>query len=295
MKRRERWIALLFVAPATLLIGLFVLWPAVGMIRTSLLEIGLTQRGPAAFGGLGNYRVLFDDPEFLRSARNTAWFTVLVVPLQTALALFLAVWTNGPGMARRAARLAAFVPTVISLTVLSVLWKLLYEPATATGSGLINGLLGGLHLPTQPFLTSPRQAMLCIVAMSIWQGVGLQMMIFISGLQGIPDVLYEASVLDGAGRWRQFLHVTLPGIAPMAVFVVMITTIFALKLFVQPFLMTRGGPEGSTVSVVQYIYQLAFFERDLGLACAAGVVFLVAVCAIALLQRWASLSVENLQ
>jgi ABC-type sugar transport system permease subunit len=111
------------------------------------------------------------------------------------------------------------------------------------------------------------------------------MMIFIAALQQVPSQLHEAAVLDGARNWRRFWHVTLPWIAPTAVFVVMVTTIFALKLFVQPFLMTRGGPEFSTISIVQYIYEAAFFRRDLGLASAAGAVFLTAVLLIALMQR----------
>jgi ABC-type sugar transport system permease subunit len=212
--------------------------------------------------------------------------------LQTALALALAVWTNGSAVSRRALRVAVFIPTVISLTVLSVLWKLLYEPASATGAGVFNGLLTSAGLPTQPFLTSPTQAMGAIVAMSIWQGVGLQMMIFLAGLQQIPAQLYEAANLDGAGPWRRFVNVTMPGIAPTAVFVIMVTTIFALKLFVQPFLMTRGGPQGSTLSVVQYIYEMAFLHRDLGLACAAGAVFFVAVGTLAVIQRYLLRGVE---
>jgi ABC-type sugar transport system permease subunit len=286
MSRRESFVACLFIAPACLLMASFVLWPAVNTFRASLHRVGLTDAELGEYCSLDNYRELLDDPQFRGSAGNTVRFTVWVVPLQTALALALAIWTNGSAVSRRALRIAVFVPTVISLTVLSVLWKLLYEPASATGAGLFNGLLTSAGLPAQPFLTSPTQAMGAIVAMSIWQGVGLQMMIFLAGLQQIPTQLYEAASLDGAGPWRRFVNVTMPGIAPTAVFVIMVTTIFALKLFVQPFLMTRGGPQGSTMSVVQYVYETAFLHRDLGLACAAGAVFFVAVGTLALIQRY---------
>lgn len=285
MSRRETLIAALFIAPAGLLMAAFVLWPAINTFRSSLHRVALTDTGPGEYCRADNYRELIADPQFRGSARNTALFTVLVVPIQTGLALALAVWTNGSARSRRVLRFAVFVPTVISLTVLSVLWKLMYEPASATGAGLINGLLTSSGFPPQPFLTSPQQAMAAIVVMSVWQGVGLQMMIFLSGLQQIPAQLYEAAALDGAGPWRRFRHVTLPGVAPTAVFVVMVTTIFALKLFVQPYLMTRGGPEGSTRSVVQYIYETAFVRRDLGLACAAGALFFVVVGAVAVIQR----------
>lgn len=285
MARREMLTAYVFVAPAILMIAAFVLWPAAITFHTSLHRTTLTDPGPGEYCGVENYRAVMSDPEFRRSAINTIVFTVLVVPAQTVLALLLAQWTNGPGWASRSLRLAVLIPTMISLTVLSVLWKLLYEPVSATGSGLFNGILTSLHLPPQPFLTSPRQAMPAIVVMSIWQGVGFQMMIFLCALQQIPGQLREAALLDGAGRWRRFCHVTLPGIAPTAAFVVMMTTIFALKLFVQPFLMTRGGPQGSTLSTVQFIYETAFFRRDLGLACAAGAAFFVGVSTIAVVLR----------
>jgi ABC-type sugar transport system permease subunit len=295
VNRREGSIACLFIAPAGLLLAAFVVWPAVNTVRTSLHRATLTGPGLGEYCGADKYRELIDDPQYSRSARNTALFTVLVVPIQSGLALLLAVWANGSAPSRRMLRYAVFAPTVISLTVLAVLWKLMYEPASATGAGLINGLLNSVGLSPQPFLSSARQALPAIVVMSIWQGIGLQMMIFLSGLQQIPTQLYEAAALDGAGAWRRFRHVTLPGIAPTAVFVVMVTTIFALKLFVQPFLMTRGGPEGSTMSVVQYIYETAFYGRDLGLACAAGAVFFVVVAVVAVLQRLLLRSAEVTQ
>lgn len=291
MTSRERITAILFILPACVLVGLFVFWPAVVMVRSSLHEQGLTQRGAGAYCGTDNFAAVWSDPDFRQAACNTAWFAILVVPAQTVLALLLAIWTSGQGWSRRVLRLAVFVPTTISLAVLCVLWKLLYEPMGATGGGVLNGLLTGAGLTQHPFLTSPEQAMYCIAAMSVWQGVGFQMMIFLAGLQTIPHQLYEAASLDGAKSGRRFLHITLPGVAPTMVLVVMITTIFALKLFVQPYLMTGGGPQGATASIVQYIYQSAFVGRDLGLACAAGAMFFVAVLAVAVGQwratRWA--------
>jgi len=292
MPHRNRIVAYVFVAPAFALIALFVLWPTASCVCTSMHTAPLTGRDPGRFIALGNYADLLDDPAFARSVVNTVFFTLLVVPGQAGLALLLALWVNKPGWSRRIMRLCVFIPTAMSLTVLSVVWKLLYEPASATGAGLINGLLSGLALPGQPFLTSTGQAMPAIVVMSIWQGVGLQMVILLAALQAVPAQLYEASTLDGAGRFRRFWHVTLPGIAPTAALVVMITTILALKLFVQPFLMTRGGPGGSTMSIVQYIYEAAFYRRDLGLACAAGTLFFIMVSGVTGLLRWLSAKAE---
>jgi len=292
---RERLMAASFVVPAVVLIGLFVAWPTFNMFRVSLQDVTITAPDEALFSGVDNYVWLARDAQFRASVINTLLFTLLVVPLQTALALAFAIWANGPAWSSRTLRIVVFVPTVISLTVLSVLWRLMYAPATATGAGLINGLLETLHLPTQPFLTSPKQALVAMAIASIWQGVGLQMMIFIAGLQHIPPHLHEAAMIDGARRWRRFLNVTLPGIAPTAVFVLLITTIFALKLFVQPYIMTDGGgPQDATRSIVQHIYESAFFGRALGVASAAGVVLFVGVCVLMLAQKRFMQWAENL-
>lgn len=284
-RRSERLLALAFVAPALAIVLAFVVWPTVSMMLTSLRQPLFTDPAAGRWVGLTNYADVLDDGEFRAAVRNTVVFTACVVPLQTALALLLAVWVDGRGLSKRLLRLCVFLPTTVSLTVLSVLWKLMLAPATATGAGLVNGLLDSAGLPAQPFLSSPQQALPAIIVMSIWQGVGLQMMVLLAGLQQIPEQLYEAARLDGAGRVKQFAHVTLPGVAPTAAFVAMITSIFALKLFVQPYLMTRGGPQGATIAVVQYVYEAAFFDRDLGLACAAAVLFFLGVLAVTLVQR----------
>lgn len=281
LTRRERVLGWCFVAPAALFVTVFVIWPTAHMVLTSFRHASWSSTQSGGFAGLSNYTDLFSSPAFRHSLRNTALFAVLVVPLQTALALLFAVWVNGVSVTRRFLRIAVFVPTTISLAVLSILWKLMYEPS----GGLLNGLLASVGLSPQPFLTSTHQALPAIVAMSIWQGVGLQMLVFLSGLQQIPKELYEAARLDGAGPWRCFRNVTLPSLAPTTVFVVMVTTILALRLFVQPHLMTGGGPEFATLSIVQYIRETAFLHRDLGLACAAGTVFLVLVLLLTLVLR----------
>jgi ABC-type sugar transport system permease subunit len=287
MRRTPREIlsGYLFILPAVLLIGWFVLWPTLDMLRISLFQPSWFGRDSGEFVGLKNYADLLADPRFRQSLWNTALFTLLTVPLQAGLALALAVWANAPHWRSKWLRAAIFIPTTFSLAVLSVVWELMYRPATATGAGLLNGLLSSAGLTPQPFLESPAQALPALVVMSVWQGVGLQMLVFLSGLQAIPDQLYEAARLDGAGRWRCFQHVTLPGVAPTAAFVILITTIFSLRLFVQPHLMTGGGPDGATRSVVQYVYEAAFANRDLGLACAAGGLFFLIVLVLTVVLR----------
>lgn len=292
----ERISGYAFIAPAVILIGLFVIWPTVSMAITSVYEQFWSRVPTAAAPTFEHYHDVFAEQQFRRSVANTLWFTVMVVPLQAALALGLAAWANRPGFHARLLRVAVFVPTTISLAVLSVLWTLMYRTGAADGSGagLINGLLTSAGLPPQPLLESPYQALPALALMSIWQGVGLQMMIFLSGLQQIPDQLYEAASLDGAGPWQRFRNVTLPGVAPTAAFVIMVTTIFALRLFVQPHIMTGGGPQNATLSLVQYVYRAAFIEGDFGLACAAATLLFVGVACIAVIMRSALRWTEEL-
>lgn len=277
------------------MLGLFIYWPVIDIIRTSAHQALLTspELGPTV--GLGNYKFALDDDVFRKSVLNTLYFTAVVVPGQTLLALLLALWCNGETWNKRSLRVAVFIPTGLSLTVLAVMWRLMYEPQSGFGSGLINGILTNLGLPPQPFLDSTTQAMPAIIFMSVWQGVGFQMMIFIAALQNVPDHLYEAATVDGASAMQRFVHVTLPGIAPTGMFVITITTIFALKLFVQPYVMTGGGPQGATISIVQYIYEAAFRNRDLGLASAAGVMFFGGVVAATVALRIIGQRLESLE
>jgi ABC-type sugar transport system permease subunit len=290
---RERIAGILFILPATAIIAVFLIWPTINMFWLSL-HAG----GSGAFVGFANYADVGQDRVFHASLRNTALFAVGVVPIQTALALLFAVWVNGGRPTQRILRLCAFVPTTISLAVLAVVWDLMYKPVTPTRAGLINSLLAGVHQLSEEyawlgwlgwiepvaFLQETAWALPALILMSIWQGLGLQMLIFLSGLQQIPGQLYESADIDGASAPRKFISITLPGVAPTAVFVIMITTIFALRLFVQPFLMTGGGPQNATVSVVQYIYE-AFSDGYMGIACAAAVIFFAAVLVVTLVQR----------
>lgn len=292
--RQETVVAYLFVAPAVVLIALFVIWPTLSMVLSSVFDGLWRPQVPAKFVGAVNYADVLGSARFRQSVLNTLWFALLVVPLQSVAALLLAVWVNGGGVARRVLRTAIFVPTTLSLVVLCILWTLMYAPPSSQGAGLLNGLLMRSGLSAAPFLTHPGWALPALAAMSIWQGVGLQMLIFLSGLQQIPTQLYEAARIDGAGGVRSFRHITLPGVAPTAVFVVTITAIFALKLFAQPYIMTKGGPDGNTRSVVQYIYEAFATEQNLGLSCAAAVLFFAGVLVVTLLLRLVGRRMEKL-
>ncbi|HKB92310.1 MAG TPA: sugar ABC transporter permease, partial [Opitutaceae bacterium] len=174
---------------------------------------------------------------------------------------------------------------VVSMPVLAVLWTLLYQPAQGTEMGPINAVLSALGVGPRAWLTDPQLALSALAFMSIWQGVGLQMMIFLSGLQGVSPELLDSARIDGANGIQRVLYVIIPALKPTIVFVVTVTTILAFRLFVQPYLMTRGGPGNSTRSLIQTIYEMTFIGGDLGRACAAALLFLIWVAFLTLLQR----------
>jgi len=275
---------LLLSLPALTFLLLFIVWPFVLACYGSLTNMSfqtLMHPGTTRFNGLNHYRDLLGDPAFRNALKNSFHFTLLTVPLQTALALCFAVIVNGSLLWQRILRTCFFMPVITSMAVLSVIWSLLYNPQF----GAFNGFLGLLGLPPQPFLDSPFQALYCIVVMSVWQGVGFQMMIFLAGLQAIPGELYEIARLDGAGPIQRFKYITLPLLKNTTVLVIFITTVFAFKLFVQPHLITHGGPEGTTTTLILLLYDEAFTHGRYGRASAVAVTFFVVVLAVALLQR----------
>ncbi len=275
---------LLLSLPALLLLAAFVVAPFLMALTGSFTNQSvktLLQPEHLQFVGAENYLDLMRGGDFWRALWNTLYFVALVTPLQVGLALFMAVLVNGSGLWRRLLRVSFFLPVVTSMAVLAVVWSLLLNP----GAGAFNAILRSMGAPPQPFLDSPRQAMLCLAAMSVWQGAGFQMMIFLAGMQAIPPALYEAARLENAGHWQCFRRITLPLLKNTMIFVVYITTVFAFKLFVQPHLITRGGPRGATRTLILMLYDEAFTNLRYGKAAAISVVFFAVVLAMSLIQR----------
>jgi ABC-type sugar transport system permease subunit len=283
--RYRFWKALLFLFPSAILLGLFVIWPLLRGVFWSFTNADLINSADCEWVGFSNYGSLISDPRFRQAFANTALFALMVVPLQTTAAFFLALWVNRPQACFRWLRVVFFIPVVVAMPVLAVLWTILYQPAQGGEMGLINACLSAVGIAPQAWLRDPSLALPSIAVMSIWQGLGLQMMVFLAGLQHIPRELIDAASIDGAGAWRRLWHVIIPGMMNSIVFVITVTTILAFRLFVQPYLMTRGGPEGRTLSVIQYIYESTFIDRDLARACAGAIIFLVLVALLTLLQR----------
>lgn len=234
--------------------------------------------------GSARYLVGAGDATFYRSLLNIFYFVIVVVPLQTSLALLLAMLVNQNIVGSNFFRTVYFSPVVTAMAIVSVLWFFLYNPS----EGLINSFLNVFGIGPFEWLEHPASAMPAIILMSIWQGVGFQMVIFLAGLQEIPEALYEASSLDGANLFQRFRYVTLPSLRNTTLFVVISTTILAFKLFVQVDVMTfgRGGPEDATVTTVLHMVNEGFrSSQQVGYASAIAVVFVLIVLTISIIQR----------
>jgi len=277
-----------FLLPALLLLSLFAVWPLLRAFLWSFSNADLLNPAQKHWVGGNNYGGLLRDAQFRQAFGNTALFALLVVPVQVTLAFVLALWVNRPEPAWRGLRIVFFVPTIVSMPVLAVLWTMLYQPVQGAEMGLVNAVLDSVGLPTRAWLHDPHWALPALAFMSLWQGVGLQMMIFLAGLQGVPAELLDAARIDGANAFQRVFHVVIPALRNTIIFVVTVTTILAFRLFVQPYLMTHGGPANRTRSLIQSIYETTFLGQELGRACAAAMLFLSWVGLLTLLQRYFS-------
>ncbi|MXY19680.1 MAG: sugar ABC transporter permease [Synechococcus sp. SB0664_bin_36] len=270
----------LFLMPALLLLSLSVLIPAVLALLMSFTRSGLDVSEPLTWVGLSNLRRLLADATFQRVLGTTVLYLVGVVPPIVAGSLALAILVNRrlPGI--RLLRAAYYTPVLVSIVVAAIAFHWLYGE-----NGLLNGLLV-TWLGTDPigFLTDPRLALASVMVVTFWKGIGYYMVIFLAGLQGIPTELYEAAALDGCRGWRVHLHVTLPLLRPYVVLVAVISAIAATKVFEEVFLMTQGGPAGSTRTLVYYVYDQAFRELDISYACTVGLALFLLVMVLSLLR-----------
>lgn len=273
-----------FAAPFVILFGIFLALPILVSFLLSFTSFGLRDiQNPVgtSFVGVKNYADLLSDPKFWKALGNTAYFVVVGVPLTLVLGLLIAnALSRGITRFRTAFRVGYYLPVITSIVAIAVVWRFLLNPDI----GLINLLLEKIGINGPNWLANPALAMPSIIAMAVWRNVGFAMVVFIAGLQAIPTVLYEAASIDGAGRWASFRNVTLPMLRPTILFMLVITTIGYLQLFEEPFVMTKGGPLDSTLSVTMYMYQQGFTFFHQGYASAIAYVLFVIVAVIAFLQ-----------
>ena len=241
------------------------------------------------FVGLANYQKLWQElltPNSVtrKAFENTLKYVLLGVPIQLALGLAFALLLNAIYRFVSVFRMLYFIPFVTSAVAVDWVWRWLYQP----DFGAVNLLLSAFHLPTQRFLFDPNQALLSIVAVVIWQGLGFTIIIFLAGLQGVPVHLYEAIALDGGGGWQKFRHITLPMMSPIIFFNVVTGVVAAVQSFHQAYLMTSGGPNNGSTFIVYYLYQTAFTKGQMGYASAlAWVVFILCALVTGALFKWA--------
>jgi multiple sugar transport system permease protein len=277
-----------FLLPAMLLIGIFFFLPVLGSLILSFTDFDLYALGDRSvlrFIGVENYVRLFQNPDFGRALRNTFYYGLVGGPLSIAASLGAALLVNAKlAPLRGFFRSVYFAPYVTTLVAAAVIWRYLLN----TRYGLINYGLGALGIGPVDWLGDARWALPAIILMSIWKNFGYNMVIFVAGLQSIPDELYEAAELDGAGRWRRFRHVTLPMLTPYILFNFIIGLIGTMQILDEAYIMTRGGPVDSTLFYAYYLFRQAFQFFRMGYASALAWILFIVVLALTLLQLWLS-------
>jgi ABC-type sugar transport system permease subunit len=233
------------------------------------------------FVGTTNYEKLLHDRFFLKSVLNTLTFLIIHIPLQIVISLALAVALNQKLAFRAFFRGAFFMPVVVSGVVVTIMWQQLYSLEV----GILNRMLIAIGLGRVGWLTDPRWAMASIAFMATWKNVGLYIILFLVGLQTVPQSYYEAADIEGANGWQKFWHITLPAINPTVFMVVILSTIGGFSLFIEPYIMTGGGPLNSTLSAVLYVYKQGFFYYHMGYAATLGLVFALLILAVVIVQK----------
>ncbi len=282
-----RLAAWVFVAPALIVLGVFFGLPVFAALMLSLTDFDLYALADwhnLRFIGIVNYTELLHTPLFWKSLGNTFYFVVVGVPLSIAVSLGAALLLNAPvARFRGFFRTALFAPVVTTLVAVAMIWRYLFH----TSYGLVNWTLGYLGIPAVDWLGDPHWAMPTIILLAVWKNFGYNMVIFLAGLQAIPQDLYEAARIDGASRRRQFLHITLPMLGPVLMVVGVITVAGYFQLFAEPYVMTRGDPLQSTVSVLYFMFEEGFRWWNLGRASAvAFLLFLIILAVTAAMMRF---------
>lgn len=285
MSRFKHWLSEgTLLAPAALLLTLFVIIPFVlsgylAFTNERLIPSPL----PVQWVGLRNYSRVLTDPYFWQAVRNTFYFALMVVPFQCALALGAAILLNRKLVGLTFFRSVAMLPLLTPITVIIAIWAALYQ----VPNGFFNSLVDLFSDDTGSvnFLGSKELAMPAIVLLSAWASFPFQMLIYLAGLQEIPEDRYEAATLEGANGWQKFKAVTWPGLRNVNIFILIITTVQAFKLFTQVHILTKGGPLGSTSTIITYMFENGYSEGRIGFASAVSVIFFVLVAMIAIFQR----------
>lgn len=259
-----RYAVWLFITPALSVIAAFFVIPVIAAFLMSFTDFdiyGLYKISYTRFIAFDNYIKVFNDPLFWKALGNTFYFVIVGAPISVMVSLGAAVLLNSKLVRFKGVfRLVYFMPVVTTLVAVSVVWRFIYHPKF----GILNYFLSFFGVSPVDWLGDPSWAMTAIILMSVWKNFGYNMIIFIAGLQNIPEYLYEAAEIEGANGWQRFMKITLPMLAPTTIFISIITMIGYFQLFAEPYIMTQGGPLNSTLSIVQYMYQEGFRWWNMG-------------------------------
>jgi len=279
---RFRWATpWLYLAPVLALFGVFKFWPTVWGMYLSFFEVRpyLGNR----WIGWDNFDAAFHDP-LLRSAVGHTLIDAAVTVVASALIGFgLALLLEGPARHLRLLRTAVFLPVVTAMVAVAELWNTLLYPG---GTGTVNTLLSHFGFGVQPFLSSPHSSLASVILVQVWKSAPYDMVIFVAGLAGIDRQLYEAAAIDGAGAWQRLRHVTLPSLRPVTTIVITLGIIRGLRVFTEIYVLTGGGPAGSTETIVTYTYKQGIQNNTLGLASAVSTVLFLATVLLTCLTLW---------
>jgi ABC-type sugar transport system permease subunit len=277
--RRKQILPYLLVSPYLIFVLVFVVFPVLFCFFLTFHKWNIIS--PMRFIGTENYTRLFHDRLFWKAIGNTLKFLSLHIPLQLVISLFLAQLLNQKIRAASFFRASFFMPVIVSGVVITILWQQLYGFDT----GMINRILAAVGISKKGWLINPDLAIYSIAIMATWKNLGLYVILFLVGLQTVPEQYYEAAKMEGANSWQRFFHITLPMINPTIFLVVVLSTIGGFSLFIEPYIMTSGGPLNQTLSAVLYIYKQAFQYYNMGYSATLGFFYAIMIMTVVVLQK----------
>jgi len=284
---RKGW---LYILPALVLFAVMVAYPIGRSFYLSFYDYSILEPEATRFVGLGNYAKLLSNPQDVRAFWNTLYFTAIFVPPYVVGALLIALMLNAIRRGSVFLRTIIFTPVVVSLAVSAVMFTLFYNGSFGLAHRMLQGVIAAVNAVAGLFgagpvlsvaeggmLADPDWAMIAIAMLCLWNGIGLNVILYLVGLQRIPEELHEAAVVDGAGPWQRFRYVTLPQLRPTTYLVVLLSLIGAFKIFGQPYIMTQGGPQDSTMTYVLRLYNVAFRYGKFQLGYASAMAYALAL------------------
>jgi len=274
----RKYEAYFYVFPYLIFYVLFFIIPAIFCFYMSLTNWSIL--GDYKFVGIDNYQRIIKDPLMLTALRNTFFYTISIVTIMFVVGLCLALLINTKLKGKIIARTFIFSSYVVMVTAVGVLWRWIFEP----NYGILNYYLNKIGLNSVNWLTDPEIAMISIIITTVWWTAGFNMVIFLAGIQEIPEELYEAAIVDGANVWQKFFYITLPSLKLISFFIIVMSTAKSFQMFGQVFVMTQGGPSNSTLTVVQYLYTIAFRWYEVGYASSIAYIIFAILIVFTILQ-----------